>query len=64
MKCKDPCPGSCGNDALCQVSNHVVHCTCPDGFSGNPFSNCYRVQACKKYYFVNIETFFPSHRKC
>lgn len=47
QKCKDPCPGSCGNDGLCQVNNHIVYCTCPNGFTGDPFSKCYRVQQSK-----------------
>lgn len=47
-KCKDPCPGSCGNNAICQVKNHVVYCTCPPELSGDPFSLCYRRQECKK----------------
>lgn len=48
QKCSDPCPGSCGNDAKCEVKNHVIYCSCPTGFSGDPFSFCYRVQECKK----------------
>jgi len=40
-KCRDPCPGSCGINALCTVINHTPACTCPDGYSGDPFSNCY-----------------------
>lgn len=40
-KCRDPCPGSCGFSALCTVINHTPACTCPDGYTGDPFSNCY-----------------------
>jgi len=39
-KCRDPCPGSCGSDAHCQVVNHAVSCLCPSGFTGNPFVQC------------------------
>lgn len=41
MKCQDPCPGSCGISALCNVINHIPVCTCPEGYIGDPFTNCY-----------------------
>jgi len=40
-KCRDPCPGSCGTQANCFVINHTPVCTCPDGLTGDPFTNCY-----------------------
>lgn len=40
-KCVDPCPGSCGQNALCQVINHNPICTCNSGFTGDPFTRCY-----------------------
>lgn len=39
-KCRDPCPGSCGYGAICNVINHTPSCTCPPGYSGDPFSQC------------------------
>ncbi|VEN46223.1 unnamed protein product [Callosobruchus maculatus] len=39
-KCKDPCPGTCGQNARCDVINHIPSCSCPDGFTGDPFTNC------------------------
>lgn len=39
-KCRDPCPGSCGSEAQCQVVNHAVSCLCPAGYTGNPFIQC------------------------
>lgn len=39
-KCKDPCPGSCGFGARCSVINHTPICTCPDGYTGDPFTYC------------------------
>lgn len=41
-KCKDPCPGTCSENALCQVVNHIPVCTCAAGFTGNPFQYCNR----------------------
>ncbi|KAJ6647055.1 Protocadherin Fat 1, partial [Pseudolycoriella hygida] len=39
-KCRDPCPGSCGQNAKCSVRNHVPICTCPNRYDGNPFIQC------------------------
>lgn len=40
-KCRDPCPGSCGIEARCNVINHTPICTCPEGYTGDPFTNCF-----------------------
>lgn len=39
-KCQDPCPGSCGISAKCTVLNHIPICTCVEGFTGDPFTQC------------------------
>jgi len=39
-KCDDPCPGTCGQNAICEVINHVPSCRCPDGMEGSPFIAC------------------------
>lgn len=39
-KCKDPCPGTCGSNAICEVYNHIPMCRCPEGMHGNAFVNC------------------------
>jgi len=39
-KCVDPCPGTCGQNADCQVVNHLPTCTCRPGFTGDPFQFC------------------------
>lgn len=49
MKCIDPCPGTCGSNALCQVNNHMPTCTCQSGYTGNPFSYCLVMQERKLY---------------
>ncbi len=38
--CADPCPGSCGVNALCTVVSHTPVCSCPQGLIGNPFEHC------------------------
>lgn len=40
-KCVDPCPGTCGINAKCQVVNHNPICSCMDGQTGDPFRHCY-----------------------
>lgn len=40
MKCKDPCPGLCGINALCSVNNHRANCKCQSQYSGDPYSQC------------------------
>lgn len=39
-KCRDPCIGSCGENANCRVQNHIPVCLCQPGFTGDPFSLC------------------------
>ncbi|XP_046391538.1 adhesive plaque matrix protein 2-like [Ischnura elegans] len=40
QKCADPCPGTCGQNARCEVVNHIPICSCPPGYSGNAFVDC------------------------
>lgn len=42
-KCVDPCPGTCGQNAVCNVINHIPACSCPTGMTGDPFSYCKEV---------------------
>lgn len=39
-KCQDPCPGTCGQSAKCQVINHNPICSCSSGFTGDPYTRC------------------------
>lgn len=40
QKCIDPCPGTCGVAAICNVVNHNPICSCPSQYSGDPFTRC------------------------
>jgi len=40
QKCVDPCPGVCGQQAICEVRNHSPICRCPTGMTGDPFVRC------------------------
>lgn len=39
-KCVDPCPGICGVNAICDVSNHIPSCLCQEGYIGDAFVSC------------------------
>lgn len=47
QQCADPCVGSCGLNALCQVILHQARCTCPESYTGDPFTVCSEI-ICKK----------------
>jgi len=38
--CADPCPGTCGPNAQCQVREHLPQCNCLVGYQGNPYVYC------------------------
>lgn len=50
-KCQDPCPGTCGQNAICQVINHSPACTCIPGFTGDPFRYCNPIVQTGNYKF-------------
>lgn len=52
QRCKDPCPGTCGINALCQVVNHNPICSCPSSFTGDPFIRCLKIES---KYCNNVE---------
>lgn len=39
-ECKDPCPGACGENAHCSVTNHRPRCSCASGYTGDPYTRC------------------------
>lgn len=57
QKCSDPCPGTCGIDARCQVVNHSPICSCLNGLSGDPFVRCLK-QPCKVQYSTHLLNLF------
>ena len=40
QKCRDPCVGACGLNAICNVINHQPVCSCPSRYVGSPFVQC------------------------
>lgn len=49
QKCVDPCPGTCSPDARCQVVNHNPICSCPPGYTGDPFTRCIKQRKISLY---------------
>ncbi|KAK0179436.1 hypothetical protein PV327_005188 [Microctonus hyperodae] len=39
-ECLNPCPGSCGIEALCYVTNQTISCECPRCYVGDPHKKC------------------------
>lgn len=39
-KCVNPCIGTCGQNAICTVFNHIPMCSCTPNTSGNAFVIC------------------------
>ncbi|RXG57952.1 Slit-like protein 1 protein [Armadillidium vulgare] len=40
FQCINPCEGACGSGADCKVENHTPICSCPRGYTGDPFVSC------------------------
>ena len=53
-KCADPCPNTCGLRAECSAKNHSPICTCPPGFTGDPFSECFEKGKKKRVYIIKL----------
>lgn len=37
-RCRNPCNGACGVNALCTATNHQGICKCAPGFDGDPYT--------------------------
>lgn len=57
-KCQDPCPGTCGINAVCDVINHIPICSCPDGYLGDAFRQCSYTPPSKSILFRKTRTIF------
>lgn len=55
-KCSDPCPGTCGQNARCSVINHIPSCSCLDGYVGNAFTLCSKIEGITKNIFHIAKT--------
>lgn len=69
-KCIDPCPGTCGISAICEVLIHVPMCKCSSGMEGNAFVQCRPVprkymllSLCRMILYVRISHYSPTCTK-
>lgn len=51
LRCKDPCPGTCGINARCQIVNHNPICSCPANYVGDPFVRCIQEESKRIFVF-------------
>lgn len=49
--CVNPCVGSCGFNARCNVQNHQPICSCDEGYSGDPFAGCNQIESKCNYIY-------------
>lgn len=49
-KCIDPCPGTCGFNAQCNVIEHQPICNCIIDFTGNPYQHCSKIEGRKLFF--------------
>lgn len=56
-KCIDPCPGTCGQNARCQVVGHNPICSCETNFVGDPFIRCVQEER-KTFSFYIVNNFY------
>lgn len=61
-RCTNPCPGSCAPQALCSVANHIPLCTCPEGYTGDPFVMCSLILPRKVHTFIASLTFIKKNK--
>lgn len=47
-RCVDPCPGACGQGALCTQIAHEPRCNCPPSTTGNPLIDCHPFKNIRK----------------
>lgn len=62
QKCRDPCPGTCGLNAKCQVVNHNPICSCPTFYTGDPFTRCFEMRKTSEIinYIVKLKYIFTA----
>lgn len=59
QKCRNPCPGVCGQNAECNVVNHLPTCNCLTGYTGDPYRFCSRIiEKCKRFIYLFFFLFY------
>lgn len=60
LKCVTPCPTACGLNTDCRVIKHSPICTCRQGYTGDPLSNCYKLPESRPVEIERINPCLPS----
>ena len=60
QRCRNPCPGTCGVGARCEVVNHNPICSCPARFTGDPFVRCQPIRKKSLLHIGFVFCFLPS----
>ena len=60
-KCVDPCLGTCGHGAICTMQQHKPVCSCPPGFTGNPFYICQEIPPGESIHHDLIRVFLMTY---
>lgn len=63
-KCVDPCPGVCGQEALCDVHYHLPMCSCPPGYTGDAFVLCRIAESMNQQENPNFKKKKQIFKKC
>lgn len=62
QKCVDPCPGTCGQNAECQVISYLPTCNCFVGHKGDPYRYCQIIREERKSLtIITISTFLTQN---
>lgn len=64
QRCTNPCPGSCGVGAQCNVVNHNPICVCPLRYTGDPFVRCTPFRKCPFSQGFSYEEDAPVELSC
>ena len=59
-QCVDPCPGTCGLNAECRVSNHIPVCSCKESYNGDPYGSCRPIPVLSKISLYPVSFQMPS----
>jgi len=66
-KCTELCNDACGNNAICQMVDHVPACTCPSGYLGDAFDKtvgCFKVECLENEDCPNDKICQTNNNKC
>ena len=54
FRCTNPCAGTCGLNARCEVINHNPICSCPQDMTGDPFTKCNLSKTISYFIYIHL----------